>query len=73
MYPNPASEELKIQLPADSNNAVVEFYDYIGRLALSKKISKTSNNINIQELSSGVYILKVLANDKIGTQKFIKK
>ena len=73
MYPNPASEELKIQLPIDSDNAVVEFYDYIGRLALSKKISKTSNNINIQELSSGVYILKVLANDKIGTQKFIKK
>lgn len=73
MYPNPASDELTIQLPSGSEVASVEFYDYLGRLALTQNISQTSNHINVQNLSAGVYILKVLADDKIGTQKFIKK
>ena len=73
MFPNPASESLTIQLPSGSENASVEFYDYIGRLALTQKVSQTNNIINVQDLSSGVYILKVLSDDKIGTQKFIKK
>lgn len=73
MFPNPASESLTIQLPSGSENASVEFYDYIGRLALTQNVSQTNNIINVQDLSSGVYILKVLSDDKIGTQKFIKK
>ena len=73
MFPNPASENLTIQLPSGSKNASVAFYDYIGRLALTQKVSQTNNQINVQQLSSGVYILKVLADGKIGTQKFVKK
>ena len=73
MFPNPASESLTIQLPSGSENASVEFYDYICRLALTQKVSQVNNSINVENLSSGVYILKVLADGKIGTQKFIKK
>lgn len=73
MYPNPASQELTIQLPSDSNKATVQFYDYIGRLALTKTITSSNEKIDVNALNSGVYILKVLSNDKIGSQKFIKK
>ena len=73
MYPNPATDVLSIQLPSGSPKATVQFYDYLGRLALSKNISSSNDNINVKELSSGVYILKVLSADKIGSQKFIKK
>lgn len=73
MYPNPASEKLTIQLPSGSDNATVQFYDYVGRLALTKKISNTNNKIDVNSLSTGVYVLKVLSDNKIGSQKFIKK
>jgi hypothetical protein len=73
MFPNPASENIIIQLPSGSENASVAFYDYTGRLALTQTISQINNSINVQNLSSGVYILKVLADDKVGSQKFIKK
>ena len=73
LFPNPALENIIIQLPSGSENASVAFYDYTGRLALTQTISQINNSINVQNLSSGVYILKVLADDKIGTQKFIKK
>ena len=73
MYPNPAVSDLTIQLPAGSTEATVEFYDNIGRLALTKKVSNSEKQINVTSLSSGLYIIKVLAEDKIGTQKFIKE
>ena len=73
MNPNPASEKIAIQLPSGSTNATVAFYDYIGRLALRKKISLSDNTIMVQDLSSGMYILKVLVGDKIGVKKFIKE
>ena len=73
MYPNPASEEVTIQLPSGTEQALVEFYDYVGKLALSKKVSKMDNGIIVDDLSAGIYILKVVTKDKIGSQKFIKK
>jgi hypothetical protein len=73
MYPNPASEKVTIQLPSSSDAATVEFYDYIGRLSLTQKVTNSNNKININNLSTGVYVIKVLSGNKIGTQKFIKK
>ena len=73
MYPNPASDKLTIQLPSGSDNATVEFYDYVGRLALTQKVTTSNNKVNVNNLSTGIYLLKVLSDDKIGTQKFIKK
>lgn len=73
MYPNPGSEKLTIQLPSGSDNAKIEFYDAIGRLAMSQKITSSKKEINVNQLSKGIYILKVLSDNKIGSQKFIKK
>lgn len=73
LYPNPGTENLTIQLPSGSEKATVQFYDYVGRLALSKAISSEDNTIDVNNLSKGVYILKVLTDDKIGSEKFIKK
>ena len=73
MYPNPAVEELTIQLLSGSNNVSVEFYNAIGSLALTKKVSQGDNRINVEGLSSGVYFVKVHTDDRVGTKKFIKK
>ncbi|MDC0177008.1 T9SS type A sorting domain-containing protein [Polaribacter sp.] len=72
MYPNPSTDNLTIQLPSGSEKATVKFYDYIGKLALTKTVFSANDKINVESLKSGVYILKVISEDKIGSQKFIK-
>ena len=72
MFPNPASDQVGIQLPSGAENATVEFYDSLGRLALSKKVSRINNQMDVSALSKGIYILKVFTADQIGSQKFIK-
>ena len=72
MFPNPASDKVRIQLPSGAENATVEFYDSLGRLALSKKVTRINNQMDVNALSKGIYILKVFTADQIGSQKFIK-
>ena len=72
MFPNPASDQVGIQLPSGAENATVEFYDSLGRLALSKKVTRINNKMDVNALSKGIYILKVFTADQIGSQKFIK-
>jgi len=71
-FPNPASNSVTIQLPSGTEKATVQFYDYLGRLALTKKVTSTKNILDVNSLSKGVYILKVITEDKVGSQKFIK-
>lgn len=73
MFPNPSTNELTIQLPSGSVKATVEFYDYIGKLSLTKTIFSSNDVINVNNLNSGVYIVKVISSDKIGSEKFIKQ
>ena len=71
-FPNPASNSVSIQLPSGTEKATVHFYDSLGRLALSKKVTSMKNTIDVSSISRGVYILKVVTEDKIGSQKFMK-
>jgi plastocyanin len=73
MFPNPASDKVTIQLPSGTQKATVQFYDYLGRLALTKKVTRAKNILEVNSLSKGVYMLKVVTEDKVGSQKFIKK
>jgi len=73
MYPNPATDILNIELPEISEKVTVEFYDQIGKLAYTQNLDDDSKTINVRDLATGIYILKVIADNKIGTQKFIKQ
>lgn len=73
MYPNPVNDILNIDLPEIAEKVTVEFYDQIGKLAYTQNLDTNSKTINIRGLATGIYILKVIADNKIGTQKFIKQ
>ena len=73
MYPNPVSDLLNIQLPSASNKAEVVIFDYTGRLVKSKIITLNDGGINVNNLSNGLYLIRVSSNTKVGVQKFIKK
>ena len=73
MYPNPVSDLLNIQLPTGTDKAEVGVYDYTGRLVSTKTISSNNSTLDVQNISKGIYIIRVTTNSKIGVQRFIKK
>ena len=61
IYPNPTNESFNIDI--DANNQLnIEIYDISGKLLLS---SKTTKNINISSLNSGIYFVKINSDNEI--------
>jgi hypothetical protein len=69
IYPNPASDILKIQLPREYINESIQIYNSLGCLVKRVKLSQ-SNSIDIKGLPNGIYFLR-LDNQYYG--KFIKE
>jgi hypothetical protein len=68
IYPNPSKELIQITGISIEEICII---DELGRKILVQK--KSSNQIRINKLTTGTYILKVMAtNKKIYTKKFIK-
>ena len=67
IYPNPVIDKLFIK--GLSSSSKVSIYNVLGKLVLSQTISK---EIDVKQLSKGIYILKIIDEQKETTRKFIK-
>ncbi len=72
IYPNPATSQVTIDVK-ELDNANLEISDSNGRKILEQKLDGTLNAININHLSSGIYLFKVNSNQGTATTKVIKK
>ena len=71
-YPNPAQSQLHLEYSPDITPAKVELYDLQGRLVHVQ--NKGLENVNLQGLPSGQYLLKVtLADGNSYTDKVVKE
>ena len=67
VYPNPVDDKLIIQ--GLQKETKVSIYTILGKLVLSKM---TSSEIEVTNLKKGIYIIKIVAEQKETIQKFIK-
>lgn len=75
IYPNPASNELTIKTHDYTiQNIDIELYNLDGKMLFMKNYNQISSSINIADLKSGVYIIKVKDQngDLIKTDRIVK-
>lgn len=72
VFPNPASDELSIILPANYDSAELRLYDVLGKQVLNTKLSHGNSKLSIATFSKGVYLLKIITNDMSTTLKLVK-
>jgi serine protease AprX len=74
VWPNPAKGNLNISMSAAlENGANATIYDMQGRVVLKSNISATDTEFNIENLSTGVYMVNVQNGNKNEVKKFIVK
>lgn len=75
VYPNPTADWLAIDIKNYNYETLrYQLFDINGRLVLSDKIVSDSTILKMQELSTSMYLLKVLSNNKeVKTFKIFKK
>jgi uncharacterized protein YjdB len=68
LSPNPASKELYVDLPTNSNFEV----EVVSSVGISVLQVTNNNNINIENLANGLYMIKITQGKNIYLSKFIK-
>jgi hypothetical protein len=75
VYPNPAKEELFIQINSLKNNATsyLELYNIAGQKVLDQSILQNNTKVDLSSLSKGLYLLKTNVEGTISTVKIVKE
>ena len=68
--PNPATNNFTVELDNDSQ-AQVQLFNLVGQVVYNAQTNNQTVNVNISNLNSGVYMLKVTQNGRIYTSKVL--
>ena len=73
VFPNPVINDLNVILPGDVEQARLLLFDVLGKLILETTLTETNRNISLQNMSAGLYLLRLEAeNTSSKTFKLIK-
>ena len=74
-YPNPFSNEIVIELPLliPGTEASIQIFDINGRMLKNQYLYKVHSNINAGDLTDGLYLIKILYQDRVYYKKIQKK
>ena len=70
LYPNPVVSVLNIKTDNNLINQPYTIIDGLGRVVLNSKLNEGDTTINVEQLSKGIYYLKVSDNK---ARKFVKE
>jgi hypothetical protein len=57
IYPNPAKDNITIELGSELKSEHVLIFDYLGNVVLTKNVTSPKVNIDIQHLAKGIYFV----------------
>jgi len=70
VYPNPNGGNFNVSLSAEiSGDMTVNVYNTLGELVKTITVNSNSTNVDMSEFASGVYVVKVIAENQIATKK----
>jgi hypothetical protein len=75
LFPNPVQDKLNIYILGDNSQKNVLLYDVTGKIVYKQRVNDMITTLDIQKLSNGIYILKVIQpNGKVlHKEKFVKQ
>lgn len=70
VYPNPANDQFRVQIPYGLQGKL-ELLDTSGRVVLEQRANSTSVQINVHDLSPGIYVLKLYGKFGMVSQQVV--
>ncbi|GAA3918666.1 GEVED domain-containing protein [Hymenobacter algoricola] len=73
VYPNPTADVLNVVIPTDRLGSAVSVKVYDVRGAEMKQVAFDGSQLNVANLSNGIYLLTITAGDQVSHQRFVKQ
>lgn len=71
-FPNPVNDQLNIQ-SGGAQIYSIRIIDSKGQVVLQNNVNQTSAHLNLKQIKTGLYVLQVMTNEGMMTEKFIKQ
>ncbi|MFN8286353.1 MAG: M43 family zinc metalloprotease [Chitinophagales bacterium] len=71
LLPNPAKDNVTLQLPANHNFTKLVIYNALGEAVMQTNISSNRLNINLAQLSTGLYFIHLQGNNAQQTERLL--
>lgn len=72
IYPNPAKDRVFVNILTYENASYIEILNSAGQVVLTENVSSEETEINIKELATGSYVVRVYCGNKIENLRFEK-
>jgi hypothetical protein len=73
LYPNPTSGKVYVRIPQNILSSTISIYTIDGDQVLQTKTFSALTELDIENLPSGIYIVKIVTNDKSLVIKILKQ
>jgi hypothetical protein len=73
LYPNPARDEISISISDEVAKGRYEIFSIHGTKVLTGDLNSLDNTVNISDLNTGMYLIRITVNDRSYTSRFMKK
>jgi len=73
VFPNPVKTTLHIEIANNTETIAFDLFDVSGKLILQKHFVNDAMTLDMKNLPSGIYFLKVSSSEKTGTYKIVKE
>lgn len=73
IYPNPANSLIYIEIHGNNSNSLISVFDFQGRIFMDRQVTLPHTEVDVSELNAGVYFVKVISDDGVKVDKFVKQ
>ena len=74
LYPNPASNMVTLEFSTiTSSTTAIEIFDVLGKQIYKSSVTTKSESIDVSNWNSGVYLMRITAENSSSVHRFIKK
>ncbi|HNP33173.1 MAG TPA: T9SS type A sorting domain-containing protein [Flavobacterium sp.] len=73
VYPNPAKNVINFSNDVNAVVSRIEMTDLNGRVVKTESVNATSGQVSISDLSTGVYMMKIITDQGLAVKKIVKE
>ena len=71
IYPNPVHDILNL-INGNGSNSIIQILDGKGHLIQQVRSASINSRLNVSNLASGIYSIKIISGNRVEVQKFVK-
>jgi hypothetical protein len=73
IVPNPATDHIIVSTPVNVNFNTIEIVNFLGQTVVLQPVDKNSVQVDVSNLTSGVYFVRIASEKETSVKKFVKK